>query len=91
MFVDSNRIYIYIKQGYIPLKWKVAETYGIKLSKEKMVSMFFKNKLKDHIPLNITLYNSPLAQVKKVKFLGGGGVIFDQALTLRSHIDYIYS
>ena len=50
------------------------------------MSILFRNKQTGHIPLNLTLYNSPLTQVKKVKFLG---VIFDQALTFRSHIDYI--
>ena len=65
-------------------KW--SETWGIKLSKEKTLSILFRNKKTGHIPLNLTLYNSPLTQVKKVKFLG---VIFDQALTFRSHIDYI--
>ena len=34
----------------------------------------------------LTLDNSPLAQVSEVEVLG---VIFDQALTFRSHIDYV--
>ena len=53
-------------------KW--SETWGMKLSKEKTMSLLFRNKPTGHIPLNLTLYNSPLTQVKKVKFLG---VIFD--------------
>ena len=60
-------------------------SWGIKLSKDKTVSILFKHKLTNVIPLNLTLCNSQHAQVKKGTFLG---VIFDQALTFRSHIDY---
>ena len=64
-----------------------SENWGIKLSKSKTVSIIFKNKItRGHIPLNLMLNNSLLAQVKQVKFLG---VIFDQALTFKPHINYV--
>ena len=64
-----------------------SENWGIKLSKSKTVSIIFKNKLtRGNIPLKLTLNNSLLAQVKQVRFLG---VIFDQALTFKPHINYV--
>ena len=63
---------------------KLSETWGVKLSKSKIVSIIFRHKLTRKTPLNLTLGNNPVTQVTKVKFLG---VIFDQALTFKDHID----
>ena len=65
-------------------KW--ADENGFKFSKTKTVCMHFCNKRKLHPDPTLTIYNSQIPVVIQTKFLG---VIFDNKLNFKAHIDYV--
>ena len=65
-------------------KW--AEENGFKFSKTKTVCMHFWNKRKLHPDPTLTIYDSQIPVVSQTKFLG---VIFDNKLNFKAHINYI--
>ena len=65
-------------------KW--ADENGFKFSKTKTVCMHFCNKRKLHPDPALTIYNSQIPVVSQTKFLG---VILDNKLNFKAHIDYI--
>ena len=66
-------------------KW--ADENGFKFSKTKTVCMHFCNKRKLHPDPTLTIYNSQIPVVTQTKFLG---VIFDNKLNFKAHIDYVH-
>ena len=65
-------------------KW--ADEYGFKFPKTKTVCMHFCNKRKLHPDPTLTIYNSQIPVVTQTKFLG---VIFDNKLNFKAHIEYV--
>ena len=65
-------------------KW--ADENGFKFSETKTVCMHFCNKRKFHPDPTLTIYHSQIPVVSQIKFLG---IIFDNKLNFKAHIDYI--
>ena len=63
-----------------------ADENGFKFSKTKTVCMNFCNKRKFHPHLTLRIYNSQIPVVSQTKFLG---VIFDDKLNFKAHINYV--
>ena len=66
-------------------KW--ADENGFKCSNTKTIFMHFFNKRNLHPDPTLTIYNSQIPVVSQTKFLG---VIFDNKLNFKAHIDYIH-
>ena len=66
-------------------KW--SDENGFKFSKTKNVCIHFCNKRKLHPDPILTMYNSQILVVSQTKFLG---VIFDNKLNFKAHINYIH-
>ena len=65
-------------------KW--ADENGFKFSKTKTVCIHFCSKRKLHPDPTLTIYNTQFPVVSQTKFLG---VIFDNKLNFKAHINYV--
>ena len=65
-------------------KW--ADENGFKFSKTKTVCIHFWNKRKLHSDPTLTIYHSQIPVASQTKFLG---VIFDNKLNFKAHINYV--
>ena len=63
-----------------------ADENGFKFSKTKTVCMHFCNKRRLHLDPALKIYDAPIPVVTQTKFLG---IIFDNKLNFKAHIEYV--